>query len=398
MKPQNITNCFRDLPPQARSLIVEAFNAQVTPILADYAKSIGLQPADLAIQLSSDKTVQAQTKSLAKSEFLYAQAIEDATTSVHKIENLFGELIYKSYLTDEPLNKSLVNAAMALGLAGMFAGAPHVNSGTHTTPHVQTQQSHQFQAQPWGTSTQDSFLHNLMQLETSGGKNTKHKPTTKGATPGETAIGRWGLMPSTIKEMYNRYKGSWHHPALNKLGKLNNSQMAQYLKFNPDIELHVARALANHVLSAHGGNRLKAAYSWKYGHNLSPDRIGQTQLNDPYVKDFHNLESGKSIRGLEPASFQDKVNPNTTDSTHTGLREGPMLKAEQWFKNKLEKWLEQRAGQKQEIVSNLMNSREDYTSPRPPESPNQPDIKKDLNLDNPTDRIKLAIRKVGESK
>ena len=66
--------------------------------------------------------------------------------------------------------------------------------------------------------------------------------------------------------------------------------MKVYIEKNPDIEEKLARSLASHVLQRQDGDEEKAAYSWLYGHNLSPRKIEKMDYQDePYVKKYKKL-------------------------------------------------------------------------------------------------------------
>jgi hypothetical protein len=69
---KNIADYFGELPPASKELIVNAINAQVSPLLATYAKQLGMSPADYTINLAVNQSIQDATKSLAKSESLYS--------------------------------------------------------------------------------------------------------------------------------------------------------------------------------------------------------------------------------------------------------------------------------------------------------------------------------------
>jgi hypothetical protein len=263
---------------------------------------------------------------------------------------------------------------------------------THSAPKTADMRT-TFEPEPWGSQPEDAFLHNTMQLETSGGKNTQHKKITSGPQAGQTAIGRWALLPNTIREMHNRNKGHWGHPDLERLGSMNDTQMSKYLQLNPGIELHIARTLAKFVNKKQCGDKLKCAYSWKFGHNLSPNDIGADKLNNSYVQDYHKLQQGKSPRGLRPASFGFPLQPA---KTLTPKQPFQILKSEAAdFAPRLKQWIKAREDKEQDTISNTMKQYDDLRAVSAvPDSGTKPDDRLNLDLDNPMDRIKLAIRKV----
>lgn len=133
----------------------------------------------------------------------------------------------------------------------------------------------------------EDFLSKIAQLESSGGKNTEHKKSTYGVQKGDTAIGTYGLMPKTIDEIANRTQD----PELLKLKAMSEDEKRAYMAQNPEVEKQAAHALATFVLDKQGGDEQKAAYSWLYGHNMSPEKIEKRNYQkEPYVEKFNKLQ------------------------------------------------------------------------------------------------------------
>jgi hypothetical protein len=86
------------------------------------------------------------------------------------------------------------------------------------------------------------FLKNIMDIESSGGKDVDHRIITSGIHKGDAAQGKYGLMPNTIEELKSRY------------GKdLNEDELAT--------------KLAERLLTKTGGDEPLAAAMWNQGHN-----------------------------------------------------------------------------------------------------------------------------------
>jgi hypothetical protein len=106
-----------------------------------------------------------------------------------------------------------------------------------------------------------------------------------------SAIGRYGLMPNTVKELINRRKinGSM----TTDLQDLDNStpeEMKSKIEGDPDLENELANQLANIVTRKQMGDEDKAAYAWQNGHNLAPEQITPDKLQQSsYVKKFQQL-------------------------------------------------------------------------------------------------------------
>ena len=130
-----------------------------------------------------------------------------------------------------------------------------------------------------------------MQLESSGGTNTNHPTVQNGLQAGTTAIGKYGLMPNTVKELINqRRQTGTMTPELQDLDNMSPDDMKSYIEKNPDLESQFANSLATKVIHKQGGDEDRAAYSWKYGDNLTPDQIPNEVLqSNPYVQKFKRV-------------------------------------------------------------------------------------------------------------
>ena len=159
------------------------------------------------------------------------------------------------------------------------------------------------------------FLNNISNIESSGGKNFDHKKINYGMHRGHRAIGRYGLMPNTVKEVVNRMKASGlASPELVSTARQSPDVMKKLLEANPEQESRLAEFLANKVLDNQNDDEEKAAYSWIQGHNLSPEKIEKRKYKDlDYVKKYNKYE--KIRKQLEDQQVEDqklqelRVNP-----------------------------------------------------------------------------------------
>ena len=136
------------------------------------------------------------------------------------------------------------------------------------------------------------FLSKIEQIESSGGQDTNHPViTAPNLQQGTSAIGRYGLMPNTVKELVNRRRiRGTASPDMMDLSQAPPEVIKAKLEANPDLEDQFANDLANHVIRKQDGDEDKAAYSWLNGHNLTPDDITPDQLNSSdYVNKFRRL-------------------------------------------------------------------------------------------------------------
>lgn len=142
-----------------------------------------------------------------------------------------------------------------------------------------------------------SFLDRISMIESSGGKNMNHKRMEHGIHAGDAAIGKYGFMPNTVKEMANRMGKD--HP-LNSYSQMDNAQIEKQLAQNPEHQDKFANHLANHLHDKFGGEEHKMAYSWNQGHNLTPEHFENKHKdykNHDYVKKYSNLSKPTENKG-----------------------------------------------------------------------------------------------------
>jgi hypothetical protein len=161
---------------------------------------------------------------------------------------------------------------------------------------VNTQVINVFKYRPYGHKAEDKFLQAIMELESSSGMNINHKEPS--------CIGRWGLMSPTIKDMVRLF--DIHNPDTQGFVNLETAQLKQIFKKHPELELHIARILARHVIARQKGDLDRAAYAWKNGQNTPHNSITDDMLNnETYVQKFKDL-SGKFAKS-EPGNFDEKL-------------------------------------------------------------------------------------------
>lgn len=215
---------------------------------------------------------------------------------LQKVAEYLSSHHMQSWIESATLEKGLKEKAAALGLSLATAITPTILS--HQTPEFKPQpvQVEAEQKQPetdFGTHHMDRFLWNVKQIESSGGKNTSHKPVKYGRFKGEVAIGKWGLLKPTVDEIVNRMriKGQLT-PEYERLASMDRKYLDSYLKNNPQVELNLARFLADHVVSRQKGDKHRAAYAWLNGHNLFPSDISEDHINNSdYVRKYKKYDA-----------------------------------------------------------------------------------------------------------
>ena len=141
----------------------------------------------------------------------------------------------------------------------------------------------------------NAMMESLAQIESSGGKNFKHKriEDPNSVQYGDEAIGTYGLMPNTVKEI----AGSDQSPEIRALLKLKSDQIKAALEGNPELEQQVARRLGEKVYDRQGGDIEKAAYAWNQGHNLPPERITKDKLQkSQYIQKLRALKKPELLQ------------------------------------------------------------------------------------------------------
>lgn len=136
------------------------------------------------------------------------------------------------------------------------------------------------------------FLQKIAQIESSGGKDLNHKEIQHGIHEGDQAIGRYGMMPNTVRELINRRRTEQTMtPDLQDLDAMDSQKMKQTIESNPELEQQLAEQLGKRVIRRQVADEDKAAYSWNMGHNLAPEEITQEKLQQsPYVDKFQKLK------------------------------------------------------------------------------------------------------------
>jgi hypothetical protein len=176
------------------------------------------------------------------------------------------------------------------------------------------------------------FLEKISMIESSGGKNVEHSTMKSGIHKGNAAIGRYGLMPNTIKEIAKRQKmAGMKNSYISDIEKLDNNELRDYLEKNPKVEEQLAITLANKVLDKMKGDETKAAFAWNQGHNLTPDRIQKSKyLDHPYTKKFLNLNKSDDDRKIasEPNKlpYEEVIEPEEKPQRSSFMRTIDVLK------------------------------------------------------------------------
>ena len=132
----------------------------------------------------------------------------------------------------------------------------------------------------------------IRQLESSGGKNVKHRTMASGLHAGQAAMGEYGLMPQTVQEFVTRRKRRGQFgPDEALMAQMNPEQLTEFLAGQDRVEQGLASDFADLVLKRAKGDEEKAAYMWNTGHNRPISQIDQDRLDkSQYVQRFRKLK------------------------------------------------------------------------------------------------------------
>lgn len=168
-------------------------------------------------------------------------------------------------------------------------------------------------AGPLGSDRLDaSFLSKIRQIESSKGQDLDHVPMDSGIHKGQAAIGEYGLMPNTIRELAARlrrkdpklqldpsFEGDpeiqqFEHPS--DENATTDVDLSSAYASSPELQLRTARYLDRLLETRAGGDPDKMAYGYNMGHNqdlanLAPETIQAS----PYVGKFQSLPTLKSM-------------------------------------------------------------------------------------------------------
>lgn len=141
----------------------------------------------------------------------------------------------------------------------------------------------------------------LLDLESSGGKNTDHRPIQEGIHKGHTAVGGHGLMLNTAKEVANRKRLQGQLDELDsRLLKDINTQedFESFVNQNPAKYDEYVNHLTQRVYERSEGDIPTAATMWRWGHNLPKERAMQLLEKNPEYKQ-RVLNALKRMKGNE---------------------------------------------------------------------------------------------------
>jgi hypothetical protein len=170
---------------------------------------------------------------------------------------------------------ALKNVGIGLGMAAALAGGTNHTSNIKNSPDMQAHQNNY---------DHKKMLNAIMQVESSGGKNTNHAPTSQGQ-----AYGKWALMPNTITDTI---KG--HKDLQAKYGKaltLKGPQLHRFMQDNKGLEEIIADRHLAHIEHNFKNNPDQTAFAWNQGITGTKKNNANSISNHPYVKKIRDAYS-----------------------------------------------------------------------------------------------------------
>lgn len=186
----------------------------------------------------------------------------------------------------EELEKGALKTMLAAGSMAAALASPHTTDAkvpSHSPLHTTVS------ASPNNGYTSQKMLNAISQVESSGGKNMNHKPTSMG-----TAYGRFAEMPDVIHDTIrlNPDLKRQHGKAL----RLQGDNLNRYMQDNKGLEDLIAQKHLGRLEHHFGHNPEVIAFGWNQG-ITGTNRALKSKQNisaHPYVQKFkHYYESEK---------------------------------------------------------------------------------------------------------
>lgn len=134
----------------------------------------------------------------------------------------------------------------------------------------------------------DVYLKKLAFLESSYGRLNRHRTVVRGIHSGTSAVGFWGIMPLTAKDLilrYSRLRQKYGH-LIDENTPLN--RISYMILSNPELHKDLVLFYRELIYKAIECEK-RRVYAWKYGINGAMMADAYAVENDPYVVRFFSL-------------------------------------------------------------------------------------------------------------
>jgi len=171
-------------------------------------------------------------------------------------------------------------------------------------------------------SDMDPDLDHIKQIESSMGKNVKHKDVNYGINAGSSAYGAYGLMPVQILDTLHYDKALKHkHPHLAEMNPIaDEDKVKNYMKAYPNLETEIVKSHWNRLGKKFEGDTNRMAYAWKNGLTGAMKATDEQIKEHPYVKKFNSLKKLKTLETKVNKSENDSVVEVNKIGTFTGTK------------------------------------------------------------------------------
>lgn len=191
----------------------------------------------------------------------------------------------KDFGKSEDLQKGLKHVGAALAVAGAMAMPGQIKEPTMPAPKPTVAQTSPYSSQ--------RMLNTIATVESQKGKFENHKPVSGPMHSGESAYGKYALMPATIRDTIhmNRDLRQKYGKAIN----LRGDDMRRYMEDNPGLEDIIAQRHLKRLEHHFGPHPRKIGYAWLEGVRGTYKAIKENKdINDHWhvkkIKDAYDKE------------------------------------------------------------------------------------------------------------
>lgn len=127
------------------------------------------------------------------------------------------------------------------------------------------------------------LLKKIALLESSGGTNTNHHKMEDGIHAGDQAVGTYGIMPNTLKELANKYPSE-------VTSGLSKDELEISALADPKFANTMAGSMGDYLKNKRGLSDEETAAAWEQGHHTPVEDL---DLNSKRAYKFRTLNGVK---------------------------------------------------------------------------------------------------------
>ena len=205
------------------------------------------------------------------------------------------ESVFNKGIKREGFSKGIKDKAIQLGVAVAMLGVPHHITEPTGLLHQQVGHTAKDQVSPKESdSTVKPFpgLRYIEMIESSGGKNLKHRKVTSGLNAGTRAVGRYGIMPLQVIETVTKDKQlAQKYPEFLGYHHVKDADKITYsILNNRNLETEIANSHWRRLYNRFDGNEDKMAYAWLHGISGALNTPHEAIKNSQYVKQYNRYK------------------------------------------------------------------------------------------------------------